>query len=49
MRPTASGYVLLEGDELVGELGDDVAAAGFASILANERGELFRRASLSAP
>jgi hypothetical protein len=42
-------YVLLEGDALVAELGDDVADAGFASILVNERGELFRRGSLGAP
>jgi hypothetical protein len=42
-------YVLLEGDDLVGELGDEVAAAGFSSIMVNERGELFRRASLSSP
>ena len=39
------GYVLLEGDALVAELGGDVVEAGYASILVNERGELFRRAS----
>ena len=42
-------YVLLEGDALVAELGGQVADAGFASILVNERGELFRRLPQAAP
>ena len=42
-------YVLLEGDALVADLGDEVAEAGFGSILVNERGELFRRTSRAAP
>ena len=42
-------YVLLEGEALVNEFADDVASAGFASILENERGELFRLATLGAP
>ena len=42
-------YVLLEGQALVAELGEQVTAAGFTTILANERGELFRRTSLAMP
>ena len=42
-------YVLLEGDALITALGDEVAEAGYRSILINERGELFRRATLEAP
>ena len=42
-------YVLLEGEALVNEFADDVASAGFASILENEQGELFRLATLGAP
>ena len=42
-------YVLLEGDALVAEYADEVTGAGFGSILVNERGELFRRATLAAP
>ena len=43
------GYVLLEGDALVAELSGEVADAGYTSILVNERGELFRRATRASP
>ncbi|MGH2386398.1 MAG: hypothetical protein ACRDGB_15305, partial [Candidatus Limnocylindria bacterium] len=42
-------YVLLEGDALVADHRDAVMDAGFSSILVNERGELFARASSSMP